>query len=106
MSVRRTALPFAALSLLLAGRTDAADPDWNAVGAEAAALLAAYIRIDTANPPGRIRPNRPRRGGRGPSPCPPGRWLPLRSAWPRRGPAGISFVSVFSLVFSFVIQGL
>ena len=53
MSVRRAALLFAALGSLCTGRVDAADPDWNAVGAEAAALLAAYIRIDTANPPGR-----------------------------------------------------
>jgi acetylornithine deacetylase/succinyl-diaminopimelate desuccinylase-like protein len=39
--------------VLFASRASAAEPDWNAVGAEAARLLAEYVRLDTQNPPGR-----------------------------------------------------
>lgn len=46
------ALTAAQLALGIAGAR-AAEPDWDQVGAQAAALLAQYIRIDTANPPGR-----------------------------------------------------
>jgi acetylornithine deacetylase/succinyl-diaminopimelate desuccinylase-like protein len=53
MTVRRAAAVLAALGLCLAVRVAGAEPDWNSVGADAAALLSTYIRIDTANPPGR-----------------------------------------------------
>jgi len=53
MSVRLAALAVASLGVFLGAPADAVEPDWNSVGAEAAALLAAYIRIDTTNPPGR-----------------------------------------------------
>src|SRR5215510_2984109 len=48
--------PIAALLSLLAvgaGAAHAADPDWESVSAQAGDLLARYIRIDSANPPGR-----------------------------------------------------
>lgn len=35
------------------GAADLAPPDWDAVGERAAQMLAAYVRIDTQNPPGR-----------------------------------------------------
>ncbi len=40
-------------ALPLLSPTAHADPDWDALGAETAALLSAYIQIDTQNPPGR-----------------------------------------------------
>lgn len=43
----------AAALLLLAGAAPAAEPDWERVTVEASELLSTYIRIDTANPPGR-----------------------------------------------------
>jgi acetylornithine deacetylase/succinyl-diaminopimelate desuccinylase-like protein len=53
MSAPRVAVTLAATSLLLvAARGAAVEPDWQAVTAQAAALLASYIRIDTTNPPG------------------------------------------------------
>lgn len=42
----------AALALLLALGAHAAEPDWEALGADAARLAAELIRLDTSNPPG------------------------------------------------------
>src|SRR5262245_3522209 len=59
--LRRTGAPravgtvAAAILLLVAARSAAGEPDWQATAAHAAALLAEYIRIDTANPPGDTR---------------------------------------------------
>jgi acetylornithine deacetylase/succinyl-diaminopimelate desuccinylase-like protein len=48
---RRAALPAVGLLLAAVG-AGAAEPDWEAVSARSGELLAEYIRIDTANPPG------------------------------------------------------
>ena len=50
---RGTAMLIALGLLLCPYPACAAEPDWDAVAAQAAQLLAAYIRIDTSNPPGR-----------------------------------------------------
>jgi acetylornithine deacetylase/succinyl-diaminopimelate desuccinylase-like protein len=50
---RRAAAVAAAWLVTAAAARGAAEPDWDAVSAQAAALLGAYIRIDTSNPPGR-----------------------------------------------------
>jgi acetylornithine deacetylase/succinyl-diaminopimelate desuccinylase-like protein len=56
MPIARAAAPLVALWAVLVGApVGAAEPDWNAVTAQAAALLSAYIRIDSANPPGPTR---------------------------------------------------
>src|SRR5262245_8174527 len=55
-SARPAPAMLAAATLLpVAVRGAALEPDWPAVTAQAAELLAAYIRIDTANPPGDTR---------------------------------------------------
>lgn len=46
-------LRICASALLLWPAVTAAEPDWSRIGAEAARLLSAYVRIDTQNPPGR-----------------------------------------------------
>jgi acetylornithine deacetylase/succinyl-diaminopimelate desuccinylase-like protein len=53
MGVAQLAAAFAASCLLAAAaRAESGEPDWDAVTAQAAALLSSYIRIDTSNPPG------------------------------------------------------
>ncbi len=54
MTAQRAVATLAGAWLVLAAAAaGAAEPDWEQVSAQAAALLAAYIRIDTTNPPGR-----------------------------------------------------
>jgi acetylornithine deacetylase/succinyl-diaminopimelate desuccinylase-like protein len=54
MTAQRLAMALAVACLLLEEHpANAADIDWQQVGAQAGALLAQYIRIDSANPPGR-----------------------------------------------------
>lgn len=53
MGITRAAAGLAVIgAMLFGGPVGASEPDWDAVTAQAAALLSSYIRIDTANPPG------------------------------------------------------